>query len=102
MQDDFELRVHTIIGAIPFGRVATYGQIAKLAGQANYARKVGYILKSLPKESNLPWYRVINSQGKISFPAQTSKFIEQKERLESEGVIFLSNRVRLKEFQWLD
>jgi len=102
MMDDFELRVHTIIGAIPCGHVATYGQIAKLAGQANYSRKVGRILKTLPKDSKLPWYRVINSQGKISFPVDSSKFFEQKERLENEGVVFLNNKVSLKEFQWLD
>lgn len=101
MQDDFELKVHTIIGAIPFGHVATYGQIAKLAGQGNYARKVGNILKTLPKETKLPWYRVINSQGKISFPIDSSKFIEQKERLENEGIFFCKNKISLKKFQWL-
>ena len=102
MNDDFELRVHTIIGEIPYGHVATYGQIAKLAGQGNYSRKVGIILKALPKDSKLPWYRVINSQGKISFPLDSSKFLEQKERLENEGVVFKNNKISLKEFKWLD
>ena len=51
MNDDFELRVHTIIGEIPYGHVATYGQVAKLAGQGNYSRKVGSILKALPKDA---------------------------------------------------
>jgi methylated-DNA-protein-cysteine methyltransferase-like protein len=50
----------------------------------------------------LPWYRVINSQGKISFPIDSDKYLDQKKRLENEGVAFLKNRIKLEDFQWND
>ncbi len=74
MSVEFETLVFTIIGSIPKGKVATYGQIADMAGKPNYARKVGFTLKSLPSNTKLPWYRVINSQGKISFACNCRSF----------------------------
>jgi methylated-DNA-protein-cysteine methyltransferase-like protein len=100
MNAEFEEQVLTIIGAIPTGKVVTYGQIAKMSGYASHARMVGRILKSLPKDSTLPWYRVINSQGRISFPEGSDKFNEQKMRLESEHVVIKNNRIELRKFQW--
>lgn len=102
MPVEFKTLVFTIIGSIPKGKVATYGQIAAMAGMPNYARKVGFTLKSLPSNTKLPWYRVINSQGKISFPTDSDKYLEQKKRLENEGVAFLKNRIKLEDFQWSD
>ena len=68
MKDSNELhrQILEVIALIPYGKVATYGQIAKLAGIPKHARLVGYVLKHLDKESSIPWHRVINSQGKIS------------------------------------
>jgi methylated-DNA-protein-cysteine methyltransferase-like protein len=68
MQDTNELhrQILEVIALIPYGKVASYGQIAKLAGLPKHARLVGYVLKHLDKSSEIPWYRVINSQGKIS------------------------------------
>ncbi|MCF2856015.1 MGMT family protein [Pseudoalteromonas sp. SMS1] len=100
MEEEFKRRVYTLIGAIPAGHVATYGQIAKLAGAPRHARAVGFLLKNLPKESTLPWYRVINGQGKISFPEDSEKFVEQQERLLAEGVKMCSGKVSLRTFQW--
>lgn len=91
-----------VIRNIPIGRVTTYGDVAKRAGLPGYARQVGYILKNLPENSQLPWHRVINSQGKISFPADTEKYREQKQRLTAEGLVFTNNRVSLRNFLWRD
>jgi methylated-DNA-protein-cysteine methyltransferase-like protein len=89
-------QVWQIVYAIPNGKVATYGQIARLAGMPQQSRLVGRILSRLPQDSKLPWYRVINSQGKISNPNPE----RQKEKLAAEGVDALKGRVSLKFYQW--
>jgi len=85
---------------IPFGRVATYGQIAQAAGLPGYARYVGQCLKNHASNLHLPWHRVINQQGKISFPEDSSKYLEQRSLLESEGVALHRRRINLKQYQW--
>ena len=86
---------------IPYGKVATYGQIAKLAGLPKHARLVGYVLKHLDKSSEIPWYRVINSQGKISVTRinQQGENVQQS-LLEQEGIYLLNGKVSLKKFVW--
>ncbi len=91
-----------VIRNIPPGRVSTYGEIAKRAGLPGYARQVGYILKNLAENTQLPWHRVINAQGKISFPADTELYREQAQRLAAEGLIFSNNRVSLRKYLWRD
>lgn len=86
------------LASIPAGKVCSYGELAKRAGYPGYARYVGHILKNLPERTNIPWHRVINSQGKISFPENSDKFREQKQRLQSEGIIFKENRCSLKKY----
>ncbi|OHU85411.1 MULTISPECIES: MGMT family protein [Pseudoalteromonas] len=102
IDDAFKERVYTLIGSIPAGQVAAYGQLAKLAGFANQSRAVGRLLKNLPEQSSLPWHRVINSQGKISFPEESEKHFQQRRLLESEGVFFKNNKVSMKKYQWLE
>lgn len=89
-------RVWQIVAAIPPGRVATYGQVANLAGMPNQSRLVGRILSKLPPGTRLPWHRVINAQGRISNPAAA----RQQERLAAEGVTLIGGKVRLKDYQW--
>ncbi len=85
---------------IPVGKVGCYGQIADLAGLPGRARLVGRALGFAPQSLNVPWQRVINSQGKISFPVASETFELQKGLLQSEGVVVLNGRIKLKEFQW--
>ncbi|MAE73194.1 MAG: DNA methyltransferase [Bdellovibrionaceae bacterium] len=86
---------------IPKGKVATYGQIARLAGNERGARGVGWILHSSAKKYKLPWQRVISSQGKISFPKSTSQFATQRRLLRREGVdVDDRGRIDLLEYQW--
>ncbi len=84
---------------IPTGQVSTYGAIAKAAGLPGYARFVGQVLKQLPKDTSLPWHRVINAQGKLSFPEHSPAFIEQKKRLFKEGIKLINNKISLKQYQ---
>jgi len=86
--------------AIPRGSVATYGQVAELAGMKGMARYVGHALASLPPGSDVPWHRVINAQGRISFPVNSAPAREQTERLRLEGVEINQGKVRLRRFQW--
>jgi methylated-DNA-protein-cysteine methyltransferase-like protein len=88
--------VWQIVYAIPRGQVATYGQVARIAGMPQQSRLVGRILSGLPKGTKIPWHRVINSQGKISNPNPA----RQAELLADEGVILLNGRVSLASYQW--
>lgn len=93
--------ITAVIAQIPPGKVATYGQIAKLAGLPKHARLVGYVLKHLAQGHVLPWHRVLNAQGKISL----SKINAQGENIQAlkliqEGVVVLNNKVSLKQYQW--
>lgn len=89
-------QVWQIVHAIPRGQVATYGQIARLAGMPQQSRLVGRILSQLPKSTKLPWHRVVNSQGKISNPNPA----RQQQRLAQEGVTLVNGRVSLKIYRW--
>tara|TARA_R110002167_G_scaffold135610_1_gene322189 strand:+ start:3948 stop:4289 length:342 start_codon:yes stop_codon:yes gene_type:complete len=93
-------QIWQVLNLIPSGRVVSYGQLAEVAGLPGYARFVGSTLKKLPEGSRLPWHRVINNSGQLSFPQDSLKFLEQKQRLQSEGVIFVNNRIRMSEYRW--
>lgn len=98
--DNLQLRIWTLIGQIPSGKVTTYGKLAALAGCPNHARYVGGLLKNLPKDSKLPWHRVINASGQISFPYQSEAYKTQHSKLMDEGVIFNGRKVSFAAFGW--
>ena len=91
-------RIYAAVRRIPCGRVATYGQIAEIAGLEGHARRVGYALHVAP--SGLPWHRVINAQGRISARASSDWGELQRNLLEAEGVEFNDDRVDLTKFRW--
>ncbi|MEM6553852.1 MAG: MGMT family protein [Planctomycetota bacterium] len=101
-------RFYAVVRRIPRGRVATYGQIAALAGLPNHARHVGNALSELPEAiavdpslKDLPWHRVVNASGGISPRFDLNDQRRQRERLEAEGVVVSdSDRVSLKRYQW--
>jgi methylated-DNA-protein-cysteine methyltransferase-like protein len=94
--------IYAVVGRIPPGHVATYGQVAVLAGLPGRARLVGYALSALAGRSSIPWHRVINAQGRISSRSCGSDADrEQRLRLEHEGVCFAANgRIHLERFLW--
>lgn len=98
MKDELRQVIVQVLTAIPLGRVATYGQIAELTGMSRGARQVGWLLRSLPSDTQIPWHRVVNHQGNISVPEPGSAF--QRQRLEKEGVQFVGNRINLDRYQW--
>ena len=99
-----QIRIWQTTLQIPPGKVATYGQIADLAGLPGRARLVGKALGQAPdgqwQGQKIPWFRVINSQGKISLPPGSECFERQKSLLQEEGVVVLGAKIRLVEFQW--
>jgi methylated-DNA-protein-cysteine methyltransferase related protein len=95
-------RIHAAVRRIPRGRVATYGQVAALAGLPRQARLVGYALAALPASSTVPWHRVVNARGAISLRADgPGAGVVQRLRLEREGVPFdAGGRLSLERHQW--
>lgn len=91
-----------MVRRIPHGRVATYGQIASLAGLHGQARLVGYALNALPAGTRVPWHRVINARGAISARSgDPAGAFNQRLRLEAEGVKFdARGRVLLERCAW--
>lgn len=95
-KQEFTSQVWKIVHSIPTGKVATYGQIARLADHPAHARMVGKILGNLPAESQLPWHRVVNGQGRLTSPGK----VRQQEKLAVEGIILINGRVNLRQYQW--
>jgi methylated-DNA-protein-cysteine methyltransferase-like protein len=94
------LKVWNTAKAIPRGRVTTYGQLAAAAGFPRAARLAGFALKNTPPGMKLPWHRVLNAQGKVSFPPRSAAWREQRRRLAAEGVAFIGGRVDLARYGW--
>jgi len=94
-------RIYAVVKRIPRGRVATYGQVAALAGLAGHARQVGYALHALSDDAAIPWHRVINAQGRVSQRSEPGYERLQRFLLEAEGVSFdVQGRVSLPRFRW--
>ncbi|WP_027857228.1 MGMT family protein [Marinobacterium jannaschii] len=97
---EHQQRFWQVVAQIPYGKVASYGQVAELAGLPGLARAVGRTMSRLPKDTSLPWHRVINAQGRISFPIDSDGYKRQRERLEAEGISLINGRVQMKHYRW--
>ena len=94
-------RIYAVVRRIPRGRVATYGQVATLAGLGNHARQVGYALHALTTERTVPWHRVVNARGQISARTEPGGDLIQRQLLEREGVDFdTADRLKLDRYRW--
>ncbi len=96
--------IYNVVKTIPHGRVATYGQVAALAGMARAARQVGVALRTTPDKVKIPWHRVVNAQGRVSMRLkdwQSGGDGLQKILLEAEGVAFdETGKIDLKRYRW--
>jgi methylated-DNA-protein-cysteine methyltransferase-like protein len=90
--------VWKVVSEIPSGHVLTYGEVARLSGMPRAARRVSQAMRRAPRAIDLPWHRVINAQGKISFPEGSNGWKTQKDKLESEGIVFLNGKIDLDVF----
>jgi methylated-DNA-protein-cysteine methyltransferase-like protein len=98
--DQYRELIWGIVHSIPAGKVSSYGEVAKRAGLPRGARLVGRVLSNLPEGSTLPWHRVVNSRGCISFPPGSPQYREQRERLVSEGITFRAERIDRRAHAW--
>lgn len=93
--------IYSVVRRIPRGRVATYGQVASLAGLAGHARQVGYALNALPDGTVVPWHRVVNAAGRISTRATPGGELVQQLLLAKEGVrLDARGRIPLERVRW--
>lgn len=100
-QKDAALRaIYKAVVQIPRGRVASYGEVATLAGLPGRARLVGHVLAQSPDELEACWHRVVNAQGKLSLPPGSQGYRRQRSRLKAEGVVFENERISLRRYGW--
>ncbi len=94
--------IYDVVRRIPVGKVLTYGQVAELAGLYGKARLAGYALFRVELESDIPWQRVVNAKGEISYSeARCGGDYLQKTLLEQEGIKFkVNNCIDLKKYRW--
>ncbi len=100
MSGSFYDRIYLAVRQIPRGRVATYGQIAAMAGNGGAARAVGNALHVNPQPGVIPCHRVVNAQGRLAPHFAFGGDAEQQRLLEAEGVTVRDHHVDLREFQW--
>ncbi len=91
-------QIYHVVSLIPPGNVATYGQVADLAGLPGRARLVGRLLRTTPAHLNLPWHRVVRANGQIAVAGTSA--VTQKNMLIAEGVVVKANKVNIKHYQW--
>lgn len=92
--------IYQVIATIPRGCVASYGQVAAMAGLPRHARMVGRALRDMPSSFDLPWHRVVNQEGVISPRGRPQSERDQRALLEAEGVTFRGTRVRMALHRW--
>lgn len=93
-------KIYDVVREIPYGKVATYGQVAALAGNRRWARVVGYALHGNPDPDNIPCYRVVTKAGDVSKAFAFGGANRQIELLEAEGVEFVDGHVDMEKYQW--
>lgn len=93
-------RIWETILEIPHGSVASYGQLAEIAGIPRGARQVAYALRHAPEDLELPWHRIITASGKSAFDPNSRHFRMQCERLQAEGVTVVNGKVDMKKYRW--
>ena len=93
-------KIYSVVKQIPKGQVATYGQVAALAGNRRWARVVGYALHANPEPGRIPCYRVVAKNGEVSKAFAFGGANRQAELLAAEGVTFSDGRVDMEKHQW--
>ncbi len=100
MEPGKDQKIWQVVLAIPPGKVASYGQVAEMAGLGRQARYIGRALGKLPQGHSVPWYRVIRSSGQIAFAEGSGIYCKQVSLLEAEGVEVVNGRVAMRRFRW--
>jgi methylated-DNA-protein-cysteine methyltransferase related protein len=99
-RDEVRHRIEAVVDSIPRGRVATYGQVAAVAGLPRRARRVGRVLRELPAGSKVPWHRVVGAGGVISLPLDGAGREQRRRLLREKVVVSATGRVDLARYAW--
>ena len=100
-EPDINTRIWQVVALIPRGSVATYGDVARMAGLPGAARRVGAALRGLPQNTRIPWHRVVNAQGRLSLPEGSPSRVLQRDRLEAEGISFRNKcSLNMLKYRW--
>ena len=100
MNDEAIQQIYAVIHGVPAGRLCSYGKVAELAGLPGQARYVGRLLSHLPKDTRLPWFRIVNSQGKISLPPNSESYRRQLTYLIEESSADESGKLFWRQCRW--
>ncbi|MCL5019275.1 MAG: MGMT family protein [Patescibacteria group bacterium] len=100
MNGDFKNKIYQLTRLIPKGKVATYGQLARLAGKPKAARAVGVFMKNNPNAPMVPCHRVVASDGKLTGYSGIGGIAQKRKMLINEGVLFKNNKVDLLVSKW--
>lgn len=100
MQNASFPKIWKVVSLVPKGCVASYGQIADLAGLPGRARLTSKAMSNAPRELELPWHRIVRSSGQIAFPAGSEFSQLQRSLLLEEGVIVRGRSIKMKDYQW--
>ena len=100
IQDELAPIILAVVAQIPYGCVASYGQVARLAGLAQHARLVGRVLQCIDQDSDLPWHRVVNAQGNICTKNLSNGENLQVLLLAREGIVVNQQRVNMRQYRW--
>lgn len=93
-------RIWATVREIPEGAVASYGQVAGIAGIPRGARQVGYALRHLPDDNDVPWHRVVTASGKLAFERGSRSYRQQAKRLSEEDVPVINGRIDMRQYCW--
>ena len=96
----FRMRVGDLVRQIPAGHVMGYGHVGAALGVPGAARQVGYAMAALPSDTDVPWQRVIHSDGTLATKGDPVRAVVQRGLLEREGVQFMGERVEMARFGW--
>ncbi|MEB3767947.1 MGMT family protein [Acinetobacter sp. MD2] len=101
MSSELYAYILTVVAQIPRGKVASYGQIAKMAGFPKHARLVGRVLKQIADDAQIPWHRVVDAKGHIRLTKQNQQGENlQQLKLIDEGVLVVNGKICLSDYQW--
>jgi methylated-DNA-protein-cysteine methyltransferase related protein len=101
VSEELAVMILNVVAIVPYGKVVSYGQVAAMAGLPKHARLVGRVLSRMDEDSEIPWHRVINSQGRISLSRLDDHgYNVQQAKLLSEGVAIVNGKVSFKAFGW--
>ncbi len=96
----FKDRVYAVVASVPPGRVMGYGHVGAVLGSPRFARQVGWALAALPRDTAVPWHRVIRSSGHLAFQGDPARALVQRALLEDEGVVFEGDCVPMARHGW--